>query len=33
MGQVLYRVAVLERAEVLEGVDLAREEWVAPEQV
>jgi hypothetical protein len=33
MGRVLYRVAALEGAEVLEWVDLAREEWVAPEQV
>ena len=33
MGQVLYRVAALEGAEVLEWVDLAGEEWVAPGQV
>jgi len=33
MGRVLYQVAALEGAEVLEWVDLAREEWVAPEQV
>jgi len=33
MGRVLYRVAALEGAEVLEWVDLAREEWVATEQV
>ena len=33
MGRVLYRVAALEGAEVLEWVDLAREERVAPGQV
>ena len=33
MGRGPYRVAALEGAEGLEWVDLAREEWVAPEQV
>ena len=32
MGRVLCRAAALEGAEALEWVDLAREEWVAPEQ-